>query len=95
MGLGAKPLEMIALPSPRWTFPMFDRRLLFLLAVLFLPAGIQPASATTKAGAIQHVRVLGEQAFGALRRSNIPLEEREVILAVAVDDVKKAKKILE
>ncbi len=60
---------------------MFNRRLWILLALMFLPAGIQPASATTEAGAIQHIRVLGEQAFGALRRSNMPLEEREVILA--------------
>ena len=80
---------MIALPSRfvvanREGGPpaMFDRRLLFLLAVLFLlPAGVQPASATTKAGAIQHIQLLGEQAFDALQRSDLSLEKREAILA--------------
>ena len=60
---------------------MFDRRLAFLLAMLFLPLGSEPASATTKAGAIQHIQWLGEQAFAALQRSDLDLEEREVILA--------------
>ncbi len=60
---------------------MFDRRLLLLLAVLFLGAGVQPASATTKAGAIQHIQLLGEQAFGALQRVDVSLEKREAVLA--------------
>ncbi len=60
---------------------MFDRRLLLLLAVLFLPTGVQAAPATTKAGAIQHIQLLGEQAFDALRRDELSLEEREAILA--------------
>ncbi len=60
---------------------MFDRRLLFLLAVLFLPIAVQPASATTKAGAIQHVQLLGEQAFGAVQRNDMTLDKREAILA--------------
>ena len=60
---------------------MFDRRLLLLLAMLLLPVGAQPASATTKAGAIHHIQLLGEQAFGALRRGDVSLEKREAILA--------------
>ncbi len=60
---------------------MFDRRVLFLLAILLLLPGVQPASAMTKAGAIQHIQLLGEQAFGALQRDDISLEKREVILA--------------
>jgi ABC-type transporter MlaC component len=60
---------------------MFDRRLLFLLAMLFLPSGVQAASATTKAGAIEHIQLLGEQAFGAVQRSDMSLEKREAILA--------------
>ncbi len=60
---------------------MFDQRLLFLLAMLFLPSGVQAASATTKAGAIQHIQLLGEQAFGALQRSDMSLEKREAVLA--------------
>ena len=60
---------------------MFDRRLLFLLAMLFLLPAVQPASATTKAGAIQHIQLLGEQAFGALQRSDMSLEKRETVLA--------------
>ena len=60
---------------------MFDRRLLFLLAMLFLLPAIQPASATTKAGAVQHVRLLGEQAYGALQRRDMSLEKREAVLA--------------
>ncbi len=60
---------------------MFDRRLLFLLVMLFLPAGVQPASATTKAGAVQHIQLLGEQAFGALQRGDMSLEKREAVLA--------------
>ena len=60
---------------------MFDRRLLFLLAMLFLPAGVQPASATTKAGAVQHIQLPGEQAFGVLQRGDMSLEQREAILA--------------
>ena len=80
--------EKIALPSrflaaSRGGGPLalFDRRLLFLLAVLFLPIAVQPASATTKAGAIQHVQLLGEQAFGAVQRSDMTLDKREAILA--------------
>ncbi len=60
---------------------IFDRRLLFLLAVLFLPIAVQPASATTKAGAILHVQILGEQAFGAVQRSDMTLDKREAVLA--------------
>ncbi len=60
---------------------MFDRRLFLLLPLLFLLPGVQPASATTKAGAIQHIQLLGEQAFGALQRSDMSLEKREAILA--------------
>ncbi len=60
---------------------MFDRRLFLLLALLFLLPGVQPASATTKAGAIQHIQLLGEQALGTLQRSDISLENREAILA--------------
>ncbi len=60
---------------------MFDRRLLFLLAMLFLVPAAQPASATTKAGAIQHIRLLGEQAYGVLQRDNLSLEKREAVLA--------------
>ncbi len=60
---------------------MFGRRLLFLLAMLFVPLGSDPASATTKAGAVHHIQLLGEQAFAALRRSDLDLEKREVILA--------------
>ncbi len=60
---------------------MFDRRLAFLLAMLFLPLGGELASATTKAGAVQHIQQLGEQAFEALQRSDLDLEKREVILA--------------
>jgi len=60
---------------------MFDRRLAFLLAMLFLPLGSELASATTKAGAVQHIQQLGEQAFEALQRSDLDLEKREVILA--------------
>ncbi len=60
---------------------MFDRRILFLLAILLLLPGVQPASATTEAGAIQHIQLLGEQAFGAVQRDDISLEKREVILA--------------
>ncbi len=60
---------------------MFDRRLFLLLPLLFLLPGVQPASATTKAGAIQHIQLLGEQAFAALQRSDVSLEKREVILA--------------
>jgi phospholipid transport system substrate-binding protein len=60
---------------------MFDRRLFLLLPLLFLLPGVQPASATTKAGAIEHIQLLGEQAFGALQRSDMSLEKREAILA--------------
>ena len=60
---------------------MFDRRLLFVLAILFLPIAVQPASATTKAGAIQHIQLLGEQCFEAVQRSDMTLADREVILA--------------
>jgi len=60
---------------------MFERRLFFLLAVLILPIAVQPASATTKAGAIQHVQLLGEQSSGAVQRSDMNLENREAILA--------------
>jgi phospholipid transport system substrate-binding protein len=60
---------------------MFDRRLLLLLAMLLLPSGVQAASATTKAGAIEHIQLLGEQAFGAVQRSDMSLENREAILA--------------
>ncbi len=60
---------------------MFDRRLFLLLPLLFLLPGVQPASATTKAGAIQHIQLLGEQAFGALQRSDMSLEKREAVLA--------------
>ncbi len=60
---------------------MFGRRLLFLLTMLFLIPAAQPASATTKEGAIQHIRLLGEQAFGALQRDDISLEKREAVLA--------------
>ena len=60
---------------------MFDRRVLFLLAILLLLPGVHPASAATKAGAIQHIQILGEQAFGAVQRDDISLEKREVILA--------------
>ncbi len=60
---------------------MFDRRLLFLFAMLFLITPFQPASATTKAGAVQHIQLLGEQAFGALQRDDMSLEKREAILA--------------
>ncbi len=60
---------------------MFDRRLFLLLPLLFLLPGVQPASAITKAGAIQHIQLLGEQAFGALQRNDMSLEKRETILA--------------
>ncbi len=60
---------------------MFDRRLFLLLPLLFLLPGVHPASATTKAGAIQHIQLLGEQAFASLRRSDMSLEKREAILA--------------
>jgi len=60
---------------------MFDRRLFLLLPLLFLLPGVQPASATTKAGAIQHIQLLGEQAFASLQRSDMSLEKREAILA--------------
>jgi len=60
---------------------MFDRRLVFLLAMMFLPAAVQPASATTKAGAVQHIELLGVQAFEALQRRDLDLEKREAILA--------------
>jgi phospholipid transport system substrate-binding protein len=60
---------------------MFDRRLFLLLTLLFLLPAAQPASATTKEGAIRHIQLLGEQAFGALRRDDISLEKREAILA--------------
>jgi phospholipid transport system substrate-binding protein len=59
---------------------MFDRRLLFPLAMLFLLPIIQPASATTKAGAIEHIQVLGEECFAALQRSDMTLEKREAVL---------------
>ena len=60
---------------------MFDRRLFLLLPLLFLLPGVHPASATTKAGAIQHIQLLGEQAFASLQRSDMSLEKREAILA--------------
>ena len=60
---------------------MFDRRLFLLLGLLILLPGVRAASATTKAGAIQHIRVLGEQAFGALQRDDMSLEKREAVLA--------------
>ena len=60
---------------------MFHRRLFLLVPLLLLLPGIQPASATTKTGAIQHIQVLGERAFGAVQRSDMSLEDREVILA--------------
>ncbi len=60
---------------------MFDRRLFLFLALLLLLPGAQQASATTKAGAIQHIQLLGEQAFGAVQRSDMSLEKREAILA--------------
>ncbi len=60
---------------------MSVRRLFLLLPLLFLLPGVQPASAITEAGAIQHIRLLGEQAFGSLQRSDISLEKREAILA--------------
>jgi phospholipid transport system substrate-binding protein len=60
---------------------MFNRRLWILLAMMFLPVAVQPASATTKAGAVQHIQLLGVQAFGALQRSDLDLEKREAILA--------------
>ena len=60
---------------------MFDRRLFLLLPLLFLLPGVQPASATTKAGAVQHIQLLGEQAFRTLQRSDMSLEKREAILA--------------
>ncbi len=60
---------------------MFDRRLFLFLALLLLLPGAQQASATTKAGAIQHIQLLGEQAFGTVQRSDMSLEKREAILA--------------
>ena len=60
---------------------MFDRRLFLLLPLLFLLPGVHPASATTKAGAIQHIQLLGEQAFASLQRGDMSLEKREAILA--------------
>ncbi len=59
---------------------MFDRRLFLLLPLLFLLPGVHPAAATTKAGAIQHIQLLGEQAFASLQRSDMSLEKREAIL---------------
>ena len=60
---------------------MFDRRLFLFLTLLLLLPGAQQASATTKAGAIRHIQLLGEQAFGTLQRSDMSLEKREAILA--------------
>ncbi len=60
---------------------MFDRRLFLLSASLFLLPGIGPASATTEAGAIQHIKLLGEQALGTLQRDDMSLAKREAILA--------------
>lgn len=60
---------------------MFDRRLFLLSASLFLLPGIGPAAATTEAGAIQHIKWLGEQALGTLQRDDMSLEKREAILA--------------
>lgn len=60
---------------------MFDRRLVLILALLWLLPGVQPAAATTKDGAIQHIQVLGERAFEAVQRSDMSLADREVILA--------------
>ncbi len=60
---------------------VFDRRLFLLLALLLLLPGAQQASATTKAGAAQHIQLLGEQAFGALQRGDMSLEKREALLA--------------
>ena len=60
---------------------MFERRLFLFLALLLLLPGAQQASATTKAGAIRHIQLLGEQAFGAVQRSDMSLEKREAILA--------------
>ncbi len=60
---------------------MFERRLFLFLALLLLLPGAQQASATTKAGAIRHIQLLGEQAFGAVQRSDMSLEHREAILA--------------
>ncbi len=60
---------------------MFERRLFLFLTLLLLLPGAQQASATTKAGAIRHIQLLGEQAFGAVQRSDMSLEKREAILA--------------
>ena len=60
---------------------MFARRLFLLLALLFLLPGVQPASATTKEGAIQHIQLLGEQALGTLQRGDMSLEKREAALS--------------
>lgn len=60
---------------------MFHRRLFFLLTMLFLVPSVQPASATSKDGAVQHIQLLGEQAFAALQRSDMSLEKREAVLA--------------
>ena len=60
---------------------MFDRRLFLLLSLLFLLPGARPALATTKVGAIRHIQLLGEQAFGALQRDETSLEKREAVLA--------------
>ena len=49
--------------------------------MLLLPTGAQPASATTKTGAIEHIQLLGERCFGAVQRSDMSLDKREVILA--------------
>ncbi|MEE8531264.1 MAG: ABC transporter substrate-binding protein [Hyphomicrobium sp.] len=60
---------------------VFDRRLFLFLALLLILPGAQQASATTKAGAVQHIQLLGEQAFGVLQRGDMSLEQREAILA--------------
>jgi phospholipid transport system substrate-binding protein len=48
--------------------------------MLFLLPVVQPASATTKAGAVEHIQLLGEECFAALQRSDMTLEKREAVL---------------
>ena len=60
---------------------MLDRRLFLLAAPPGLLLGLRPALATTESGAIQHIKMLGEEALAILGRSDMSLEQREAILA--------------